>query len=146
MGIGIGFAIVIYFVALVKQKYPKDSLFSKFGEYLSEFATNSIFQNFKYVNYIMVSTVTMSTIIILTIYSSQKLFATIAIIFISLLDIVLLSVIKPYRFGFVSCFKGEDNNTESMFEKIELYKVYDKEQPQIVRIENPDLTQKSEEH
>jgi hypothetical protein len=94
----------------------------------------------------MVSTVTMSTIIILTIYSSQKLFATIAIIFISLLDIVLLSVIKPYRFGFVSCFKGEDNNTESMFEKIELYKVYDKEQPQIVRIENPDLTQKSEEH
>ncbi len=88
----------------------------------------------------------MSTIIILTIYSSQKLFATIAIIFISLLDIVLLSVIKPYRFGFVSCFKGEDNNTESMFEKIELYKVYDKEQPQIVRIENPDLTQKSEEH
>jgi hypothetical protein len=45
----------------------------------------------------------MSTIIILTIYSSQKLFATIAIIFISLLDIVLLSVIKPYRFGFVSC-------------------------------------------
>lgn len=94
----------------------------------------------------MVSTVTMSTIIILTIYSSQKLFATIAIIFISLLDIVLLSVIKPYRFGFVSCFKGEDNNTESMFEKIELYKVYDKEQPQVVRIENPDLTQKSEEN
>jgi len=93
----------------------------------------------------MVSTVTMSTIIILTIYSSQKLFATIAIIFISLLDIVLLSVIKPYRFGFVSCFKGEDNNTESMFEKIELDTVYDKEQPQIVRIENPDLTQKSEE-
>lgn len=88
----------------------------------------------------------MSTIIILTIYSSQKLFATIAIIFISLLDIVLLSVIKPYRFGFVSCFKGEDNNTESMFEKIELYKVYDKEQPHVVRIENPNLTQKSEEN
>jgi hypothetical protein len=51
-------------------------------------------------------TLATSTIIILTIYSDQKLFATIAIIFISLLDIVLLSVIKPYRYGFVSCFKG----------------------------------------
>ena len=74
----------------------------------------------------MVSTVIISTIFIWTIYSGQKLFAAIAIIFISLLDIVLLSVIKPYRFGFVSCWKGEGNNTEVIFEKIELYKVYDK--------------------
>jgi hypothetical protein len=85
------------------------------GDYLSEFTTNSTFKNFKYVNFIMISTMATSTIIILTIYSNQKLFATIAIIFISFLDIVLLSVIKPYRFGFVSCIKGEDNDTESMF-------------------------------
>lgn len=76
------------------------------GDYLSEFTTNSTFEDLKYVNFIMIITVTTSTIIILTIYSDQKLFATIAIIFISLLDIVLLTVIKPYRFGFVSCFKG----------------------------------------
>lgn len=75
-----------------------------------------------------------STLIIVTIYTNNKLFATISIIFISLIDVVLLSIVKPYRYGFVSCFKGEDNNTESMFEKIELYKVYDKEQPQVVRI------------
>jgi hypothetical protein len=146
MGVGIGLAIVIYFVALIKQSYPKETEFSKLGDYLSEFTTNSTFINFKYVNFIMLSTVVTSTIIILTIYSNQKLFATIAIIFVSLLDIVLISVIKPYRYGFVSCFKGDDNNTESMFEKIELYKIYDKEQPQVVRVENPDVTQKSEEN
>ena len=77
----------------------------------------------------MLSTVATSTIIILTIYSNQKLFATLTIIFISLIDIILISVIKPYRYGFVSCIKGEDNSTESMFEKIELYKIYDKDQP-----------------
>lgn len=76
------------------------------GEYLSEFTINSTFKNFKYVNFIIIITLVTSTIIIFTIYTDQKLFATIAIIFISLLDIVLLSVIKPYRFGFVSCFKG----------------------------------------
>lgn len=92
----------------------------------------------------MISVVTVSTIIILTIYTDNKLFATIAIIFISLLEIVLVSVIKPYRYGFVSCFIGDDNDTEVMFEKIELYKIYDKEQPQVIRVENPDLTQKSE--
>jgi hypothetical protein len=75
-----------------------------------------------------------STLIIVTIYSDNKLFATISIIFISFVDIVIITVVKPYRFGFVSCFKGEDNETEVMFEKIELYRVYDKEQPQVIRI------------
>jgi hypothetical protein len=42
------------------------------------------------------------------------------------IDIVVVAVVKPYRFGFVSCFKGDDNDTEILFEKIELYKVYDK--------------------
>lgn len=69
-----------------------------------------------------------------TIYSNNKLFATIFIIFIAFVDIVIISIAKPYLYGFVSCFKGEDNNTESLFEKIELYKVYDKEQPQVIRI------------
>jgi hypothetical protein len=111
MGIGIGFAIIIYFVALIKQSYPKEDEFCKLGEYLSELTTNSTFQNFKYINLVMINVVAISTLIILTIYSNSKLFATIAIIFISLIDIVMISVVKPYRYGFVSCFKGEDNNT-----------------------------------
>jgi hypothetical protein len=55
-------------------------------------------------------------------------------------------VVKPYRWGFVSCFKGEDNNTEILFEKIELYRVYDKAQPETIRVDQHDATQKSEEN
>jgi hypothetical protein len=78
-----------------------------------------------------------------TIYSNNKIFSAFCICIITVIDIVVVAVIKPYRFGFISCFKGEDNDTETLFEKIELYKVYDKEQPSIIRIENPDFTQKS---
>lgn len=67
-----------------------------------------------------------STLIIATLYSNYQLFASICIIFLSLVDIVLVATLKPYRYGFVSCFKGEDNDTEVTFEKIELFKVYDK--------------------
>lgn len=35
MGVGIGIAIVAYFALLVRQSYPKEDEFCKFGEYLS---------------------------------------------------------------------------------------------------------------
>jgi hypothetical protein len=56
-----------------------------------------------------------STLIIATLYSNYQLFASISIIFLALLDIVLVATLKPYRYGFVSCFKGEDNETEIIF-------------------------------
>lgn len=79
-----------------------------------------------------------------TIYSNSKLFSALCIVFIAVVDIVIVAVVQPYRYGFVSCFKGEDNNTEILFEKIELYRVYDKQQPTIIPIDQPDYTQKSE--
>lgn len=78
---------------------------------MSEFNCINAFKDFKYTNLIMISVFAISTLIIVTLYTDNKLFATIAIIFISFVDIVVITIIKPYKFGFVSCFKGEDNNT-----------------------------------
>ena len=61
-----------------------------------------------------------------TIYSNSKVFSALCIVLTGVIDIVVVAVVNPYRFGFVSCFKGYDNDTEILFEKIELYKVYDK--------------------
>ena len=81
-----------------------------------------------------------------TIYSNSKIFSAMCIVSACVVDIVVVAVVKPYKFGFVSCFMGEGNETEIMFEKIELFKVYDKEQPTVVRVEFPDITEKSEEN
>lgn len=94
----------------------------------------------------MIEVLVISGLVMATIYSNSKIFSAFCIVLIAVFDIVVVSVVKPYRYGFISCFKGEENDTEVLFEKIELYKVYDKEQPSIIRIENPDLTQKSEEN
>ena len=75
-----------------------------------------------------------------TIYSNSKIFSALCIVLTAVVDIVIVAVVKPYRYGFVSCFKGEDNDTEILFEKIDLYKIYDKEQPTILRIKQPDMT------
>lgn len=82
---------------------------------MSEFNSSNSFTTFKYTNLVMLNIVLISTIIIVTQYTDNKLFATIAIIFISLVDIVVISIAKPYKFGFVSCSKGDDNETEVMF-------------------------------
>lgn len=105
-----------------------------------------LFRSFKYVNLQMLTGAVISGLVMATIYSNSKLFSTLCIIFVSFLDIVVVAVVKPYRWGFVSCCKGEDNNTEMLFEKIELYKVYDKAQPQTIRVDAHDATQKSEEN
>ena len=75
--------------------------------------------------------------VMLTIYADTKLFATLCIIFIMLIDIVVVAINKPYKFGFVSCFKGDENKTESLFEKIELYRVYQEKPPEPIRISEP---------
>ena len=59
-----------------------------------------------------------------TIYSNSKIFSAMCIVSACVVDIVIVAVVKPYKFGFVSCFMGEGNETEMMFEKIELFKVY----------------------
>lgn len=110
MGIGVAAAIIIYYAALIRHKYAKGSSdFCRLGEYVSEFNANSCFAAFKYPNLVMLLIALISTIIIVTQYTDNKLFATIAIIFVSLVDIVVISIAKPYKFGFVSCFKGDDN-------------------------------------
>jgi len=63
----------------------------------------------------MLVNIVISGLVMVTIYSNNKLFSTLCIIFVSFLDIVFVAVIKPYKFGFVSCSKGEDNNTEAIF-------------------------------
>lgn len=59
-----------------------------------------------------------SGLVVATIYSDNKIFSAFCIITICVIDIVVVAVVKPYHFGFVSCFKGEDNDTEVLFEKI----------------------------
>lgn len=56
-----------------------------------------------------------SGLIVATIYSNSKVFSAMCIVFSAVADIVVVAVVKPYRFGFVSCCKGEDNDTEVMF-------------------------------
>ena len=56
-----------------------------------------------------------SGLVMATIYSNSKIFSAMCIVFTAVIDIVIVSVVKPYRYGFVSCFKGEQNETEQMF-------------------------------
>ena len=53
-GIGVGLAMICYFVALIKSDHPKDPEISRMGEYVSEFSKISCFKVFKYVNYELV--------------------------------------------------------------------------------------------
>jgi hypothetical protein len=34
-GLGIGIAIIVYFIALIKESYPINDAYSKLGEYIS---------------------------------------------------------------------------------------------------------------
>ena len=61
-----------------------------------------------------------------TIYSNSKVFSPLCIVLVGVIDIIVVAVVQPYRYGFVSCCKGDDNLSEAVFEKIELYKVYNK--------------------
>lgn len=68
----------------------------------------------------------MSGLVMAMIFSNSKVFSALCIVVIAVVDIIVVGIVQPYRFGFVSCCKGEENNTELLFEKIELYKVYEK--------------------
>ena len=50
-----------------------------------------------------------------TIYSNSKIFSALCIVLTAVIDIMIVAVVKPYRFGFVSCCKGEDDDTEVLF-------------------------------
>ena len=47
--------------------------------------------------------------VMLTIFGGKKLLATLAIILIMLIDIIVVAINKPYKYGFVSCFKGKED-------------------------------------
>ena len=66
---------------------------------------------FKYSNLILLEILLISGLVMATIYSNSKIFSAMCIVFACVVEIVVLAVIKPYRYGFVSCFKGEDNDT-----------------------------------
>jgi len=51
-------------------------------------------------------TTIISGLVMLTIYSDSKVLSTLCIIFLSFFDIIIVAVVKPYKFGFVSCWKG----------------------------------------
>ena len=118
-GFGVGIALVAYFVALLKSERPKkEDTLAKMGEYVTEFSTLGFFKTFKYANYQLIEILLISGLVMATIYSNSKIFSAMCIVFACVVDIVIVSVVKPYRYGFVSCFKGEENDTEQQFEKI----------------------------
>ena len=130
-----------YFIALLKSDPPNQNSTSRLGEYISEFNCLGCFKIFKYGNLQIIETLIISGLVMAIIYSNSKIFSALCIVLTAVVDIVVIvAVVKPYRYGFVSCFKGEDNDTEILFEKIELYKIYDKKQPTILRIKQPDMT------
>ncbi len=52
-GFGVGIAILIYFIVLIKSDQPKinkGASFAKLGDYITEFNSIGIFQVFKYAN------------------------------------------------------------------------------------------------
>ena len=57
----------------------------------------------------MIIIAALSCLAIITIYSDSKLFTVVCIICVALVDTILVSIVKPYKYGFVSCFKGKDN-------------------------------------
>ena len=115
-----------YFVALIKSEPPSNREVSKLGEYVSEFNCLGCFKTFKYCNFQMLESVFVSGLVMATIDSNTNIFSALCIVFTAVIEIVVVAVVKPYRYGFVSCFKGEDNDTEAVFQKIELYKFYDR--------------------
>jgi len=54
----------------------------------------------------MVETFLIAGLVMATIYANGKIFSALCVILLAVMDIVLVAVIKPYRYGFVSCFKG----------------------------------------
>ncbi len=74
----------------------------------------------------ILETVVMSGLVMAMIFSNSKLFSALCIVVIAVVDIIVVGILQPYRYGFVSCRKGQENKTELLFEKIELYKVYEK--------------------
>ena len=88
---------------------------AKLGEYISEFSTLNCFKTFKYANYQLISILFISGLVMATIYSNSKVFSAMCIVFLCVVEIVIVSVAKPYKYGFVSCFKGEENDTERQF-------------------------------
>ena len=53
----------------------------------------------------MVLITMLSCLAIITIYSDSKLFTVVCIMFVAIVDTILVAVVKPYKYGFVSCFK-----------------------------------------
>ena len=74
-----------------------------------------IFANFKYVNFQILFITALSGLAIITIYSDSKLFTVVSIMIITIIDVIIIAMVKPYKYGFVSCFKDDDNKTERMF-------------------------------
>ena len=60
-------------------------------------------------NYHIILITCISAMVMLTIFGDKKLLATLAIILIMLIDIIVVAINKPYKYGFVSCFKGKED-------------------------------------
>lgn len=103
--------IVIFFVALIRSrsKVKKVSSFSKMGEFVSEFTCEKGFRYFKYSNWQMLWIMLMSSLVMLTIYSNNRLFSPLCFMLLALIDIIIVAVVQPYRFGFASCCKAGRN-------------------------------------
>jgi hypothetical protein len=114
-GFGVGVAMIGYFVALIKTDQPKGLEMSKMGEFITEFSKLGCFQTFKYPNLQLLQIMAISALVMATIYSNSKIFSALCIVFIAVVEIVIVAVVKPYRYGFVSCWKGEENETEQTF-------------------------------
>jgi len=55
-----------------------------------------------------------SGLAVVCIYTNSKLFCAFCIIFVCFVDIVTVAIIKPYKYGFISWWKGENNDTETV--------------------------------
>jgi hypothetical protein len=51
----------------------------------------------------------------LTISSSNSELSAFTIIFVAVIEIITIAAVRPYKYGFVSCFIGQDNDTEIPF-------------------------------
>lgn len=103
--------IVIFFIALIKtrSKIKKVSSFSKMGEFVSEFKCQKGFKYFKYCNWQIIWIILMASLVMLTIYSNTKLFSPLCFMLLAIIDIIIVAIVQPYRFGFASCCKAERN-------------------------------------
>jgi len=118
--LGFGFAFVVFFIALIRSKLKdgKHEVFTKLGEFINEFSCEGGFKKFKYWNFQIIEILILAGLVMLTIYTDSKLFSPICIIMISIIDIIIVGVAEPYRFGFASCCRGKRTAGIKSFSKI----------------------------